>query len=80
MQELAAALKHAPFDLLITDLHMEEDTAENIISRVKETSPLVKVLFMSGASYKTDGDNFIEKPFKLDDLREKVRACLNEPV
>lgn len=77
MEELGIALRDAPFDLMITDLHMDEDTAENIIERVKQTSPGVKVLIMSGGSYKMDADNFIEKPFKLDELRGKVRAYLN---
>ncbi len=78
MEELGTALREAPFDLMITDLHMEEDTAENIIGRVKQSSPKIKVLIMSGGSYKMDTDNFIEKPFKLEELREKVRAYLNE--
>lgn len=78
-QELEAALGSAPFDLMITDLHMEDDSVEDIIDRVKLTSPAIKVLIMSGASYHTHADNFIEKPFKLDELREKVRAFLHEP-
>jgi DNA-binding NtrC family response regulator len=64
---------------MITDLHMEDDSAEDIINRVKQTSPSIKVLLMSGAAYRTDADNFIEKPFRLDELREKVRAFLHEP-
>jgi len=79
LRELAAALNDAPFDLLITDLHMEEDSTENILDLVKQTSPHIRVLYMSGGPYKISADNFIEKPFKLDDLREKVRACLDEP-
>lgn len=38
MEELGAALREAPFDLMITALHMDEDTAENIIERVKQSS------------------------------------------
>ncbi|MDP2157327.1 MAG: response regulator [Nitrospirota bacterium] len=79
MEELAAALRNAPFDLMITDLHMDEDTVENIIARVKESSPEIKVLLMSGGSNRTAAENFIEKPFKLEELRGKVRAYLNEP-
>ncbi len=79
MAELDAALRDAPFDLMITDLHMDEDTVENIIERVRQSSPDIRVLLMSGGSYRPDADNFIEKPFKLEELREKVRAYLNEP-
>jgi two-component system nitrogen regulation response regulator NtrX len=78
MEELGTALGEAPFDLMITDLHMEEETVGNIIERVKQSSPGIKVLLMSGSAYRTDADNFIEKPFKLDELREKVRVYLNE--
>jgi DNA-binding NtrC family response regulator len=79
MAELGVALRDAPYDLMITDLHMNEDTAENIIERVKQTSPGIKVLLMSGGLYRAGADNFIEKPFKLEELREKVRVYLNEP-
>jgi len=79
MEELGAALRGAPFDLMITDLHMAEETAENIIERVKQTSPGIRVLLMSGGTYETDADNFIEKPFNLEELKEKVRVHLNEP-
>jgi len=79
MQDLETALKDAPFDLMITDLHMEDESTENIIARVRETSPSIKVLMMSGSSHKLPAENFIEKPFKLDELREKVRAFLHEP-
>ena len=78
MEELAAALSEAPFDLMITDLHMEEETVENIIERVRQSSPRIRVLMMSGGSYRPNADNFIEKPFKLEELREKVRTYLNE--
>ena len=77
MEELGAALGAAPFDLMITDLHMEGETVENIIERVKQSSPGIRVLMMSGGSYNTDADNFIEKPFTLEKLREKVRVYLN---
>lgn len=78
MEQLGIALRDAPYDLVLTDLHMEEDTSDNIIERVKQSSPGIKVLLMSGGSYNIDADNFIEKPFKLEELREKVRAHLNE--
>ncbi len=78
-QELETALRNAPYDLMISDLHMEDDSAEDIIRRVKQTSPSIKVLLMSGTANQTDTDNFIEKPFKLVELREKVRSFLHEP-
>ncbi len=79
IRELDAALSRAPFDLMITDLHMEGETTDAIVSRVQQSSPDVKVLYMSGTVHKTGDDNFIEKPFKLGELREKVKSILHEP-
>jgi DNA-binding NtrC family response regulator len=78
-QELETALRDAPFDLMITDLHMEDDSVENIISRVKRSSPSIKILLISGSADRSSTDNFLEKPFKIDELREKVGSLLNEP-
>lgn len=79
MRELDTAFKDAPFDMVITDLHMEEDTAENIIEKVKKTSPSVKVLKMSGTVNRDGSYNFLEKPFRIEELRKKVKDILNEP-
>ena len=78
-RELDRALRGAPFDLVIADLHMEGDSVENILGRVRQASPSIKVLFMSGAVYRIQTGNFIEKPFTLAELREKVRSFLDEP-
>lgn len=79
MRELHTALKEAPFDMLITDLHMEGDTVENIIEKVKKTSPSVRVLKMSGTVNRDGSYNFLEKPFRIEELRKKVKDILNEP-
>jgi DNA-binding NtrC family response regulator len=79
LQQLNTALKDAPFDLLITDLYMEEASSADIIEMVKKTSPSVKVVRMSGSININDYSDFIEKPFRIDELREKVRDILNEP-
>ena len=79
MKEMTACLESASFDLLITDIHMEDDSVDNIIRRVAETSPAVKVLKMSGAVDREEGGHFIEKPFSIEALRKRVKEILNEP-
>jgi len=80
MQALATALDNAPYDLLITDIHIKAaESVDAIIQKVKKTSPSVRVVYMSGAGNKGNYRNFIEKPFKIADLREKVRVILHEP-
>jgi DNA-binding NtrC family response regulator len=79
LQGLATALDNAPYDLLITDIHMKEESVDTIIQEVRKTSPSVRIIYMSGAVNKDNYRNFIEKPFKIADLREKVRVILHEP-
>ncbi len=79
MNELNAVLKYAPFDMLIVDLYLEKDSAETLIEKVKMTSPLVKILKISGLIKTKESKNFLEKPFKIDELRKRVRDILNEP-
>lgn len=79
MKELSRVLKEGPFDMLITDVNITEDSLENIIKKVKKNSPAVQVLRMSGSKAPNCQDHFIEKPFRIDELRKKVRDILNEP-
>lgn len=79
MKELREALKDGPFDMLITDVNVREDSLEDIIKKVKKNSPAVQVLKMSGLKLPDCPDHFIEKPFRIDELRTKVRDILNEP-
>jgi DNA-binding NtrC family response regulator len=77
VKELGEALKKAPFDLLITDIYMQEITINEVIERVRETSPAVKVLKMSGSANKEEDGNFLEKPFSIEALRQQVKDILN---
>ncbi len=80
VQQLGAALDKAPFDLLITDIYMGEESVDAIIHQVKEASPSIRVLYMSGTVNDDGRRYFIEKPFKIDELRKKVRDILHEPA
>lgn len=79
MDELDAALKESPFDLLITDVYLQDETSDDIIDKVRKTSPAVKVLKMSGSANREKAVNFIEKPFSIEALRKIVSDILNEP-
>ncbi len=73
--------------LLITDMVMPKGlNGQELAERLKLLYPAIKVLFMSGY---TDNDlfqqkmlkpglAFLQKPFALDDLAQKVRQLLNE--
>ncbi len=79
MKDIISAIDNAPYDLLIADLHLEEDSIDAVIQKVEETSPAIKIIFMSGTGKKAQYQNFIEKPFKISVIREKVRDILHGP-
>lgn len=79
MEELDTVLPEAPFDLLIADVHLVGETVDRVIQMVREGSPSVRILLMSGASHQHLQYQFIEKPFSISGLRQTVRNILDEP-
>ena len=80
MTEIGEAIGNAPFDLLITDIYVREGgSISQIVETVRATSPAVKVLRMSGSTDRDLVDDFIEKPFSIAALREKVKDILHGP-
>ncbi|MBA4371541.1 MAG: hypothetical protein C0402_01625 [Thermodesulfovibrio sp.] len=77
MEELGTALAEAPFDLLITDIHLAGESVEHVIQRVREGSPAVRILLMSGGSHKDQQYHFLEKPFSISGLRQTVKDILD---
>ncbi len=73
-----------PFDLVITDVVMPSMSGKDLKSRLNETRPDLKVLFMSG--YTADiiahhgvleeGIQFLQKPFTIQSLARKVNDIL----
>ncbi|MEM6781475.1 MAG: response regulator, partial [Pseudomonadota bacterium] len=73
-----------PLDLLITDVIMPNMDGPTLVKKVRETTPKLKIIFISG--YTEDklkdhmGDNiyFLPKPFTLKQLASKVKEVLDE--
>ena len=74
-------------DLLLTDLIMPGLNGRELASKLSAVSPTIKVIFMSGY---TDNpvirkdlshleSNYLQKPFTLDGLIDKVREVLAAP-
>ncbi len=78
--------KHIGIDLLLTDVIMPEMNGYDLYTKINSIRPGIKCLFMSGYS----GDiltpkgkpekeiNFIQKPFSIKELSEKILAILKE--
>jgi len=72
-------------DLLVTDIVMPDMNGPTLAEHVREISPKVKVLFMSGhpnidlpnSSFRGTNLNFLAKPFNAAELGAKVRTVLD---
>lgn len=74
------ALNTTKADLLIMDLHLGGGlTADAMMEEIKQISPESKVLIISGGVPNYNTLHFLEKPFKIDELRQKVREILDRP-
>ncbi len=86
----AAALDYCysgrgPIDLLLTDVVMYGMNGREVADRLRECSPGIQVLFMSGYGENViamkgliaEGVEFLAKPFRTDALTEKVRSLLD---
>jgi CheY-like chemotaxis protein len=85
-EALLKAEKHASeIQLLITDVIMPEMNGRDLAKLVSDLMPGLKYLFMSGYtanviahhSILDKGVNFIQKPFSMQSLSEKVHKVLN---
>ncbi len=74
-----------PYDLVILDLNMPRLGGRAAFDRIKELFPELKVLVCSGYSasmlddgkFATEIDGFIQKPYELSDIAEKIRSILD---
>lgn len=86
-EALTVASKHVgKIDVLITDTIMPGMDGPKLARSLRETRPETKVLFISGymedASLFGSGllrsEAFLQKPFPLDSLAQKVRALVSD--
>jgi len=76
---LSAVRSHAgPIDLLISDISLDGMDGPTVAVELLAFEPAMKVLFISGEEQKERclGFEFMEKPFALSALVEKVRSLL----
>ena len=72
--------------LLVTDVVMPQMNGRELEERIKKLRPHIKVLFMSAYTSDViakqgileDDVHFLEKPFSVDSLTDKVRAVLDK--
>ena len=81
---LDAAEQNEHVDLLLTDIVMPGMSGKQLFEKIREMFPEVKVLFMSGYACNViarhgvveSGTNFIQKPFSIKTLEEKIKSTM----
>jgi CheY-like chemotaxis protein len=72
-------------DLIISDLEMPKMNGEEVMDRLREIDPQIKVMLSSGALTDTDEQDvmnkgfngFLKKPYNIDTLCQKMAEILN---
>lgn len=85
-EEALALMEHHPFDVVLLDLIMPTMDGREALPLIKRRRPLVKVIMMtafatieSAVSLMRKGaDDYLTKPFKIDELVTSVRRVLEE--
>jgi DNA-binding NtrC family response regulator len=78
--EAVARIKQKEFDIVVTDIRMDEMDGIQVLEFVREKSPRTKVIMITGyamialarEAMEKGAFDFIAKPFKPDDLRQVI--------
>ena len=76
--------QHKPIDLVISDFTMPRMNGQELVQRLRQQKPDLKVLYISGYTWNslnkgslTESTDFLQKPFGADDISLKVRTLLD---
>ncbi len=77
--------RHAEIDLLVTDITMPRMSGDELAAKTSENWPEIRTLMISGYAHHTFleeerpdwRNNFLAKPFTMDELAGKVQQVLN---
>ncbi len=86
-----ARIDQKEFDIVVTDIRMDEIDGMQVLERVHNQSPRTKVIMITGyamialarEAMERGAFDFIAKPFKPDDLRKviaKAAQALGSPI
>lgn len=85
-EEAIALLTHQSFDLALLDIQMPKINGIQVLRHIRENSPSTKAIMLTGyADLKNameasefGAQDFISKPYKLDDVLSTIRRVLNQ--
>ena len=85
-EEALDCLERQPFDVILLDLIMPGLGGKEVLPLIKRQSPSVKVIMITAfatienavSAMRKGADDYLTKPFKVDELLMAVRRCLEE--
>jgi DNA-binding NtrC family response regulator len=78
-KEFVATLASEGADLLIVDLHLGGVDTEALIAKAQGIAPRARLLIITGSMNSSKWEHSLQKPFKIEDLRNKVRELIGGP-
>ena len=86
-REALLILESESFDLILTDINMPKMDGIELLGEIRKKKKPQKVIAMtadlqprSGKTFEKLGfDGFIQKPFKVNELRDCIRFFINDP-
>lgn len=79
VEDFMDAIRKETFDLLVIDLHLGGMSPDAFLKKVRELALHSKILVISGSVAGLSGRYFLQKPFRIEELRQRVREILDEP-
>ena len=72
------ALSLGSFGLIIMDLHIPGTSATELAESAKARCPEAKFIFISGGHPPENGVPYIQKPFRINEMRKLVGSILGD--
>ncbi len=87
-EEALKKIEVRDYDLMIVDLHLPKVSGEELIGRIRELKLATPILVLTAndntdtkvLTLNTGADDYLTKPFALDELLARVRALMRRPA